>query len=124
MIRMLDRFKQSGADLAWFESLPCAITVCDRSYKIVYMNEKSADSEKESGGKELIGKNLMDCHPPKAQAKLREVMASGSPHVYAVKKSGVRKLVYQSQWKRNGRVAGLVEIRIELPKKLTTLVRK
>jgi hypothetical protein len=71
---------------------------------ILYMNDKAADVNKEEGGKALIGKNLMDCHPPEAQKKLKEVMVSGRPYAFTVEKKGVRKLVYQGQWKRNGKV--------------------
>jgi transcriptional regulator with PAS, ATPase and Fis domain len=107
----------------WFEHLPCSITVVDRSYKILYMNAKSADVNRESGGKSLIGKNLMDCHPPEAQAKLKQVMTAGKPHVYTTERRGVRKMVYQGKWKKSGRVGGLVELYFELPKVVENHVR-
>jgi transcriptional regulator with PAS, ATPase and Fis domain len=107
--------KQASNVLEWFETLPCSVTVCDRDYKILYMNGRAAEVTKEDGGKSLIGQSLLDCHPPKARKKLREVMASGKPNAYTVEKHGVRKQVYQSHWKRGGRVAGLVEISFEIP---------
>ena len=100
---------------SWLEELPCSITVCDRKYKIVYMNHAAAQAHKEDGGKALIGTNLMDCHPPKTQKKLREVMTSSKPNVYTIEKKGVKKQVFQSQWKEMGRVAGLVELIFEIP---------
>ena len=99
----------------WFEQLPCAVTVCDRNYKILYLNERSAKVNASDGGKTLVGKNLLDCHPPEARAKLEEVMASGRPNVYTTERKGVRKAIFQGHWKQRGRKAGLIEITFELP---------
>jgi hypothetical protein len=88
--------------------------VCDRKYKILYMNHKAAEDHAADGGLALVGKDLMGCHPPDAKVKLREVLASGRPNVYTTEKN--RKLVYQCQWKRGGRVGGLVQLVIELPR--------
>ncbi len=115
--------KDTGAHLEWFETLPCAITVCDRSYKILYMNDMAAEATADDGGRALVGKSLMDCHPPKAQMELREVMASGRPDVYTVEKRGVRKMVYHGHWKRRGRLGGLVEFTFILPKDIPHHVR-
>jgi len=89
--------------------------VCDEDYEILYLNEKAAKDHAEDGGRALVGKDLMDCHPPEAQERLREVMASGRPNVYTTERKGKKKLVYQCQWKRKGRVGGLVQLVIELP---------
>jgi len=102
----------------WFEGLPCAITVCDRRYKILYMNDMAAKVHAQDGGRELIGKSLADCHPPKARQRLREVMASGKPNIYTIEKKGVKKIINQSHWKKDGRLAGLVEITFVLPKRI------
>lgn len=109
--------------LAWFEELPCAVTVCDRSYTILYLNARAAEVNAHDGGKSLVGKSLLACHPPKARAKLRKVMASGKPNVYTVEKNGVRKMIYQAHWRRNGRVAGLIEVTFELPPHVPHFVR-
>lgn len=113
----------SADHLEWFEQLPCAMTVCDKNYTILYMNDKAAEASSKEGGKALIGKNLMDCHPPEAQEKLKKVMASGRPNVYTTEKRGVKKLVYQCHWRRRGRVAGLVEFSLELPSDMSNFVR-
>jgi transcriptional regulator with PAS, ATPase and Fis domain len=113
----------SAGHLEWFEQLPCAVTVCDKDYKILYMNDKAAEENSEEGGKALIGKNLMDCHPPEAQKKLRKVMASGRPNVYTTEKRGAKKLVYQGHWRKRGRVAGLVQLSFELPSDMPNFVR-
>ena len=107
-----------GAEIEWFEHLPCAMTVCDRNYKILYMNELAARAAAEDGGRALIGKNLLDCHPPEAQKRLKEVMASGLPNVYTVEKGRVKKMVFQGQWKERERARGLVELVFELPERV------
>jgi hypothetical protein len=90
--------------------------VCDRKYKILYMNAKAAKDHADDGGRALIGTDLMDCHPPAAQAKLREVLASGRPNVYTTQETRKKKLVYQCQWKNGGRVGGVAQFVIELPR--------
>jgi DUF438 domain-containing protein len=107
----------------WLKHLPCAVTVCDKDFTILYMNEKSARTFEKDGGKKLIGKNLMDCHPPEAAKKLKKLLASGRPNTYTVEKKGVRKLIYQAHWLKGGKVAGLIEFSIELPKDMPHFVR-
>jgi len=110
-------------EMVWFEQLPCSVTVCDTTYKILYLNERSAEVNAADGGKSLIGKNLLDCHPPEAREKLLRVMAAGKPNVYTIEKKGVRKIVYQAHWRRDGAPAGLVEITFELPEGMPHFVR-
>jgi PAS domain-containing protein len=109
--------------MEWFEQLPCAVTVCGKDYTILYMNEKAAEMNSKDGGKALVGKNLMDCHPPEARKKTRKIMASDRPNVYTIEKKGVKKLIFQGQWKKGGRTAGLVELVIELPENMPHFVR-
>ena len=109
--------------LEWFDQLPCAVTVCDRNYVILYLNDRAAEVNAKDGGKSLVGKNMMDCHPPEAQEKLKRVMASGLPNIYTIEKKGVRKMIYQAHWKAEGRLAGLVEVTFELPEVIPHFVR-
>ena len=113
----------SANHFEWFDSLPCSVTVCDANYTILYMNDRSAEVNAKDGGKSLIGKSLLDCHPPQAQEKLRKVMASGRPNVYTIEKNGVRKMIVQSHWRTGGVVGGLVEISFELPNEVPHFVR-
>jgi len=107
----------------WFEGLPCSMTVCDKRYTILYLNARSAEVNAQDGGKALIGRNMLDCHPPDAREKLRRVMASGRPNIYTIERKGTRKMIYQAHWRKRGRVAGLVEITFELPKEIPHFVR-
>ncbi len=109
--------------LEWFDQLPCAVTVCDKSYTILYMNDRAAEAHSKEGGKALVGSNLIDCHTPEAQKKLKKVMASGRPNVYTTEKGGAKKQFYQCHWKKRGRLAGLVELSFELPNEMPHFVR-
>jgi PAS domain-containing protein len=113
----------SEEHLEWLDSLPCEVTVCDKDFKILYMNDKATAKRAKYGGKALIGKNLMDYHPPGAKETIKGIMASGQPNVYTTEKKGARKLKYQAQWKRNGEVAGLVYFSIELPSDMENIVK-
>lgn len=113
----------SASHHEWFDQLPCAVTVCDKSYTILYLNDRAAEVHSKDGGKALVGKNLIDCHPPEAQKKLKKVMASGRPNVYTTEKKGTKKLVYQCHWRKRGRVAGLVELSFEIPSEMPNFVR-
>lgn len=107
----------------WLERLPCSVTVCDRNYTILYLNERSADVNAKDGGKALVGRSLLDCHPPEAQEKLRKVMMSGRPNIYTIEKNGVKKMILQCHWRKGDEVGGLVEISFELPEQIPHFLR-
>jgi len=100
----------------WVEGFPGAITVCDMKGTILEMNARSKETFAKYGGGELVGKSLMDCHPPAARARIEAMMASGETNAYTIEKDGVRKLIYQAPWFQDGKCMGLVEISLEIPK--------
>jgi hypothetical protein len=95
----------------WARELPAAVTVCDRNGVILEMNDKA----KNTFSGDFVGRNVLDCHPEPARAKLAELLATGKSNVYTIEKKGIKKLIYQSPWYRDGQFAGLVEISLELP---------
>ncbi len=110
-------------EMEWLDQLPCAVTICDEEFTILYLNERSAEVNAKDGGIALIGKNMLDCHPPEAKMKLHRVMSGISPNIYTIEKGGTRKMVYQAHWKRSGKPAGLVEITFEIPNEVPHFVR-
>ena len=108
----------------WQEQFPGAITVCDAAGTIVDMNAKSAATFEADGGRGLIGTNLRSCHPPAAQVKLDALFAHRQPNVYTIRKNGVRKLIYQSPWYRDGRFAGIVELSLPIPDEIPEFIRE
>ena len=106
----------------WAEQMDCAVTVCDKDGVIVYMNEKSRKTFEKYGN--LIGKNLMDCHNPSSIDKIKELLATGGNNTYTIEKNRIKKIIYQTAWKENNIVSGLVEISIVLPEEVPNHIRK
>lgn len=73
---------------------------------------------------DMYGKNLMDCHNDRSKATIRQLLETGGQNVYTIEKDGIRKMIYQSAWKENGKVTGLCEISIVLPGEIPHYVRK
>lgn len=105
----------------WAKETNCAITVCDADCKIIYMNDKSREVNAKFGNP--VGHNLMDYHGERARGIIRELLASGGVNCYTISKNGGKKMIYQSAWRENGRVAGLVEISMEIPDDMPHYVR-
>jgi transcriptional regulator with PAS, ATPase and Fis domain len=107
----------------WIHDFPNAITVCDLQGIVLAMNEKAVTAFSKYGGKELIGKSLLDCHPEPAREKLQQLLRSGERNVYTIEKNGIRKLIYQAPWYRNGQRGGIVELSLEIPSDIPHFVR-
>lgn len=107
----------------WTREFPGAVTVCDREGVILSMNARSIELFADYGGAELIGRNLLDCHPEPSRTKLRELLAGEKPNIYTTEKRGVKRLIYQSPWYKGGQYAGLVELGLEIPFELPHFVR-
>lgn len=111
-------------DIDWVKEFGAAVTVCDAGAVIVAMNEKAAKTFERFGGAALVGKSLLDCHPEPARSKLIEMMRSREKNSYTIEKNGVKKLIHQSPWYKDGAYMGFVEISIELPLQIPHIVRK
>jgi PAS domain S-box-containing protein len=98
----------------WADDVNCAITVCDATGIIIYMNDRAKELYASRGN--LIGRNLFDCHPEAAANKIREMLASGESNSYTITKNERRKVIYQTPWRRpDGTVGGMVEISMIVP---------
>ncbi|MCM2268036.1 MAG: PAS domain-containing protein [Elusimicrobiales bacterium] len=108
----------------WKDGVNFAVTVCDADGKILEMNAKAGATFAKSGGGLLVGKSLLDCHPEPSKSKLKKMLAEPYTNAYTIEKNGVKKLIYQTPWLKDGRPAGLVELSLELPAELPHFVRK
>lgn len=88
------------------------------------MNEKSQKVFERWGGKEQIGKNLFECHSNNSVKMIKEMIANGKSNTYPVEKNGIKKLIHQTLWYSNGRIAGMVGISIETPEEMPHRKRK
>lgn len=108
----------------YFKELNIAVTVCDREGKIVDMNDKSRKAYSTSGERELIGKNMLGCHPEPARSMLAGMLENPCTNVYTVEKNGVKKLIYQTPWYEDGVYMGFMELALEVPFEIRHFVRK
>lgn len=110
----MEEFENKEALCRWADEVNYAVTIADKDCRIIYMNKMSCATFCKNG-ESLIGKNLMDCHPERARKIIRDLLKNGGSNVYSITKKGVNKLIFQSAWKLNGEIAGLVETSMVLP---------
>ncbi len=108
----------------WIERFPGAITVCDRQGVVLDMNDKSAATFAGDGGRALIGRSMLDCHPDPARGKLEELLANPRVNAYTIEKNGVHKLIYQAPWYKDGACQGLVELSLVIPAEMPHFIRE
>ena len=105
----------------WAKEFNCAVTVCDTEGIIIYMNDKSKETFKDHG--DLVGKSLIPCHNENSKKMIAHLIETGGTNVYTIDKNGQKKMIYQTAWKQDGKVAGLVELSIVLPNDMPHYVR-
>ena len=111
------------SDHAWIKEFPGAITVCDADGVILEMNDKAARTFEKDGGANLVGRNMLDCHPEPARGKAERLLAAREKNVYTIEKNGIKKLIFQSPWYKDGKYSGFVEVSLEMPFELPHFVR-
>jgi PAS domain-containing protein len=110
--------------LDWVKEFPGAITVCDSQGIITAMNDLAQALFKSQGGPQLLGTNMLDCHPEPARSKLVEMMQNPRVNVYTIEKRGRRRLIVQTPWFQDGLYAGLIELALEIPDQMPHFVRE
>lgn len=108
---------------AWIKEFPAAVTVCDAEGILLEMNDKAAKTFEADGGRKLIGSNMLDCHPEPSRTKTERLLLSRERNVYTIEKNGVKKIIYQSPWYKNGEYAGFVELSLEIPFEMPHFIR-
>lgn len=108
----------------YFEGADVAVTICAKDGTILDMNEKSRKTFLKPGMPEIMGQNVLDCHPEPARTQLAQMLENQLTNVYTVEKEGVKKLIFQTPWYDEGEYAGFMELSIVLPKDLPNKVRK
>jgi hypothetical protein len=109
------------AEYQWAKEFPGTIEVCDLDGILLEMNDHA---EARDGGRELIGTNILDCHPEPARTKLQQMLKSGQPNIYTIEKKGKKQLIYQAPWYIDGNLAGFVELGLDLPETMPHFVRQ
>jgi transcriptional regulator with PAS, ATPase and Fis domain len=109
--------------LKWSDDFNGAVTVCDLDGIITYMNETSKKQFVKYGGGDLLGTNLLDCHPEPARTKLREQLKNPTTNTYTIEKEGIKKIIHQSPLYEKGVFCGVVELSFMIPQTLPHFVR-
>ena len=104
----------------YFKEVNLAVTICDKEGKILEMNDKSRKTFLKPGQEDLIGKNVLDCHPEPAHSLLADMLQNPRTNVYTIEKKGVKKLIYQTPWYVEGE---FMELAMEIPFEMKHRVR-
>ena len=102
----------------FFDSVAVSMTVCDLEGKVVYQNKRAVEALGEARGH-----SLQEGHQPASWQMIQQMLSEGKTNAYTIEKRGVRKLIYQTPWYEEGKVAGLVEYSIVLPENMPHKVR-
>ena len=107
----------------WADNIPHPLTICNEKGVILYMNPKSIENFKKYGGSELLGYNLIDCHPEPSKSKLKEMLKNKTGQIYTIEKRGQKTLIHQFPWFESGDYKGFMELSIKLPGDLKNNIR-
>lgn len=116
--------KQKIQPMDYFKEVNLAVTVCDQDGNIIEMNDKSRKTFLKPGREDLIGKNVLDCHPEPAHSMLADMLQNPRTNAYTIEKNGVKKLIYQTPWYVDGEYMGFMELSMEIPFEMKHMVRK
>lgn len=108
----------------YFEKTDVAVTVCAKDGTILDMNAKSRRTFLKPGDPELIGCNVLDCHPEPARSQLADMLKNPRTNVYTVEKEGLKKLIFQCPWYDGDEYAGFMELSMVLPENMPNRVRR
>ena len=110
---------------SWLDEDEAAITICNLNGIIVYMNERSKRSfAKYENGGDMIGSSLIDCHPEPSRTKLLSMLKVPQINIYTIEKKGVKKIIRQTPWMKDGIFSGVVELSFEIPENMPHHVRE
>ena len=87
------------------------------------MNERALAAYEKDGGKDLIGRDLLECHSEASRKKILEIMTSGQKNVYTIEKKGKKKIIYQAPWFVDGQFRGITEFSLEIPAEMPHYIR-
>ncbi len=107
----------------WIKEFAGAVTICSKEGIILEMNDASVKVFKEDGGRNLIGTNLIDCHPEPSRSKLKEMLENEITNTYTIEKNGKKKMIHQFPWYQDGEYKGFVELSFEIPMDMPHFIR-
>ena len=110
---------------SWMDEDVAAITICDLQGIVIYMNERSRKSfAKYDDNGDMTGSSLIECHPEPSRTKLLSMLNEPQVNIYTIEKKGIKKIIRQSPWYKDGVVSGVVEMSFEIPEVMVHHVRE
>jgi len=91
------------------------VSVCDRNGTIIYMNQKAEKIFEEDGGRDLIGSDILDCHPEPSKSQLKEMMTTHETQTIFKGNGPDRRMIHQTPIYKNGEFDGYIELIIPIP---------
>ena len=58
---------------------------------------------------------MLGCHNDRSRGIISRILEEGMTNSYTISKKGQRKLIHQTPWYRDGRIAGIIELSIVIP---------
>lgn len=108
----------------WVKELPAEIMVCDPGGIILEMNDQAGELFAKDGGFDLLGVNVLDCHPDPSRGKLENMLEKQTANAYFNTENGSKRFFFQSPWFEEGVYAGFVEFSFEVPKEIPRFIRE
>ena len=102
----------------WVQELPAEITVCDDQGTILELNACAAELFLTEGGIDLLGTNMLDCHPEPSRSKLAGMLEQPVANAYFSTEKGEKRFFFQSPWYQDGKYAGFIEISFPVPEQI------
>ena len=102
----------------WFKAFPGSITITDANGIILDMNEKAAESYRDSGGRGLIGKSAIDCHEEPVRQTVQKMYDEPAMRIYTTRENGQKILVTHAPFFSGGGFMGIVELVMEFPEEI------
>jgi sensor histidine kinase regulating citrate/malate metabolism len=99
----------------WFRDIDAGIVVCDAAGVILSMNESAVRMFRKSGGRDLIGRNILECHPDRTIKQVEELLEKKESYCYMVDIKGSRSMLFLNPWYENEVYGGFVEFIFSLP---------
>jgi transcriptional regulator with PAS, ATPase and Fis domain len=102
----------------WSDEFKGAVTVCDREGVIIYINQYANKQFVKNGGKDLLGTNLLDCHPEPSRSKLTSMLKTPTINTYTIEKGGIKRIIHQTPNFTEGIFSGVTEISFDIPNEM------
>lgn len=96
---------------AALESLHDPFVLVDTNHIITFMNEAGARNYAKWGGKELLGRSLMDCHNEQSQAMILEIVGAmiGGEEERLISENETRRIYMRAVRAEDGSLLGYYE---------------